>query len=617
MYNVSSAYKLAMTKPIQRHTVRGSIDNVDFTAEDVLGGSLSINNQICEATAVKLGGVYIGELKLTLDRDFALNSFSRGSWTGKQIEVEFGLELADSSIEFVPGFGAYTIDSATWTESGLDIVAYDNMRKLDKTLSVDQSSASAYDWLAYACEQCGIELGMTRLEVEALPNGTELLGLADGNTQETFRDLVSELAAVLCSFATINRDGALVIKTLATHDPIDTISADKRFSGCSFSDFETYYTGLFVTDNETNTTEYYSASGIPDDGLTMNLGANNFLQLGTALARMRIRQAIIDSLALFRTTPFNSGMLGSIAYDLGDILKFEDGIAGDGVITSIMSYTATVNDYIAQGFGENPALTNAQSKNDKDLNGIRNQTTENEVTYYNFANVREITVTPETETTIASITFSAAQLTTVKILHEFIFNIIANLALECSYELKYYLDEELLPYGPYERIAPAITEPQPIDDNREIDITRDFFYILKEVTPNVRHTWEVKIIAHGVESFVIGVDHAHITIEGQRLYSDEYFDGYIEALDIIDTYGVGYLGTDDIYDSAIVSITDAVAESALDEFELCTINNIEVLSISEGSGYLAPHIFMEGGLYLMTESDDYFESEDGIRFVSE
>ena len=42
MYAVSQAYREAMKKPVQRHSIKGTVNGVPFTEENILAGSFSI-----------------------------------------------------------------------------------------------------------------------------------------------------------------------------------------------------------------------------------------------------------------------------------------------------------------------------------------------------------------------------------------------------------------------------------------------------------------------------------------------------------------------------------------------------------------------------------------------
>ena len=179
-------------------------------------------------------------------------------------------------------------------------------------------------------------------------------------------------------------------------------------------------------------------------------------------------------------------------------------------------------------YGENPNLRNAQSATDKDIAGLMNQTSQNEIGYYTFANVSDIEIEPETETQIASVNFTSLQTTTVKIMHEFIMDMVADLSDDCSYELFYYLNGELVGYSPYERLGGLYGAES---GDTEFSITRDFFYILRGVEAGQRHNWTVKIITHGIDTTTINTNHAHVTLEGQRLLGEDAFSGLIEVSD--------------------------------------------------------------------------------------
>ena len=259
-------------------------------------------------------------------------------------------------------------------------------------------------------------------------------------------------------------------------------------------------------------------------------------------------------------------------------------------------------------------------------------TTENEVTFYTYANGTDISIEPEEETTIAALQFTPAQTTTVKIMHEFIFDMLADLEIENGYEIRYYLDEELLAYKPYESLSalkistdipdepeeeqeeePTTTTYEADIDPVELSITRDFYYIIKDVAPNERHTWQVKIITHGIEETTIQRDHAHVTIEGQRLYSDKYFNGYIEVKEDLEIIPLGNLELVAISDSVTVNIQNIGTASASDDLELVAIGSLtaDLSNISEDVT-----IYMEN-LRLASEADEIFRTEDGIRLVIE
>ena len=374
MYSVSQDYLDALDAPIQTYRLTGTVGAVPFTEDNII--SLTIDNQVSEGSEVKLGSVYVGELNAV----FSGLTIARGSWVGKVITLSEGL-LTDADLdtyEDVP-LGVFTIAEAKHTLEGVEVVAYDAMADFDVLFSIDQTYGEPYDLLAIACSSCGVTLGNTQAQIEALPNGTETLYLYPENDIETWRDFVSWIAQTLAAVATINRSGELELRQYSTTSAA-SIDEQHRFSGCSFSDFSVKYTGASCVDIQNNTTRYTYVE--PDNGLTYNLGSNPFLQ---AYGSDALQQNIIDDFATVILVPFSAQMLGGAIYDLCDCLTFTGGVAA-GAVCGVMGYSYTYNGgYRVEGYGSNPALANAQSKTDKDIAGLLSRVAD-EIIYYDYVN---------------------------------------------------------------------------------------------------------------------------------------------------------------------------------------------------------------------------------------
>lgn len=626
MYNVSDAYKAKMLDQIQTHRLVGLLDDTySFSEADVIG--VSYKNQ-CSQKNVALGSVNIGVLKLTLLVDL----LNRGDYYGKKIVLYDGLKIEEESgedvFEDVP-VGVFYIAEAIRTAAGIVITAYDVLSKADKNLTIDQTSGTLFYFCKYIESETGAVFGMTQEECEALPNGTEVISPYEDNDMTTFRDLMSAVAQMVGGFAYAERDGTWKIRSFDNVSVI-TIPKARRMSGTEISDFESYYDYVSYVDVQTNMVKVIGEG----DGLVMKLGNQPFLQYGTPEAVTRRVENIVAVVKQMVYTPFKASMLPAfIALDLGDVVELEDDYSGDTTSGAIMLAQWTYNKaYKVQCFGDNPNLRDAQSRTDKDISGIINQTTQNEVTYYNFANLEPIQFGSDQEVTIAQLHFTAAQQTTVKIMHEFIMEMLRDLSLQGSYEIRYYLDEERVNYSPYESLSPLIittpipdpeesgggTEPIRADiDPIESTITRDFFYILRDIQPGIRHSWEVRILTHGIEETTIDINHAHITLEGQRLYGDKYFDGYIDAKDILTAVSIGALGVVSVGDDVYVGFDPAVHPVCEDDFVEVEIGSMSLVQIEEPEGVLAPHIFMEGGLFICAENGQILCAENGERFITE
>ena len=412
MYSVSNAYKADMKQPIQRFSIRGTIGSKSFTADNIIGGTFSITNSCADNDEIILGAAYIGELRATF-RNISINRYE---WVGKKIipihqriipPAEVG---EDPTVEEVP-LGVYTIAEATWSVEGVSVVAYDNMSKLDKAAQFNSTSGTAYAILTAICEECGLTLGMTQAEVEALPNGTQLFGCYPENDIETYRDMIAWLAQALGSVVLVDRLGQIVLKAYGMTE-VDTITASNRFDSSSFSGYITRYSGVSVVDIASKQTRYYGTDY--DVYLTMNLGANPFLQYGTKSTRETMARAILDSIAAVAYVPFNATMLGDPAYDLMDVLVQSGGIGDTDKAFCIQRYSwSLTNGYNAEGVGKDPDLANAKSKSDKQIQGLLNSTSQNLIQYYFYENAEEIEVGNGSTARIVDLWFSSLKATVV------------------------------------------------------------------------------------------------------------------------------------------------------------------------------------------------------------
>lgn len=619
MFNVSEAYRAKMLDQIQTHRLVGLLDDTySFTEANVIG--VSYKNQ-CSQKNVALGSVNIGVLKLTLLVDL----LDRGDYYGKKIVLYDGLKIEEESgedvFEDVP-VGVFYIAEAIRTAAGIVITAYDVLSKTDKNLTIDQTSGTLYYFCKYIESETGASFGMTQEECEALPNGSEVLSPYEDNDMTTFRDLMSAIAQMVGGFAYADRLGTWKLRSF---DNVSVIRIPKarRMSGTEISDFDSYYDFVSYVDAQTKIVKVIGEG----DGLVMKLGNQPFLQYGTPEAITRRVENIVAVVKQMVYTPFKASMLPAfIALDLGDVIELEDDYSGETSSGAVMLASWTYNkSYKVQCYGDNPNLRDAQSRTDKDISGIISQTVQNEVTYYNFANLEPIQFGSDQEVTIAQLYFTAAQQTTVKIMHEFIMEMLRDLSLQGSYEIRYYLDEERVNYSPYESLSPLIITtdvPTPEEESGggtvpiradiepiESTITRDFFYVLRDIQPGIRHSWEVRILTHGIEETTIDINHAHITLEGQRLYGEEHFDGYVEAKDMLDLLPVGGLGLVAMSegtgaDSPKVIVNNVIINQASDNINLMNIAGMDMISLDDAVTILMEYIA------LSTEDGDDFMTED-------
>ena len=546
MYPTSNDYKIAVTKNARAHKLTGTVNGHNFDGADVIRNTFVVKNQFCPATAIQLGGVYIGELDLTFTKTFADTMNLRGSWKGKTITASIGVELAGGAFEYIP-MGVYTIADANWVDAGLQIVAYDVMGELDKVLTFDTTTGTIGDFLALIAQECDVVFDMTAEDIAALVNSDQILSIYPGSPMETFRDLLSQLCIVCASYATATRDGKLVIRPLPdTSTSVRTIPATLRYS-TSFRDYTSFYTQLNVTNMEDNTVSVYVNDN--PNGLIMDIGGNPFLQYGIQSVVAARRQAIIDAIEPFEATPFAVSILPDPSLDLGDVITFTGGI-GQGAVGCIMSIVHKADCTIIEGYGENPAAAGVSSLTDKAIAAASGQNKANELTYYTYVNAESKTI-DTTETSLYSINFSASQRTTVEWWHELKLLVDLDGGASQALTLAYYLDGELQDYDPVDTWS--------VDGYHMVRLGGWF----KDVTPSVPHTFEVKAVVDGGTA-TIGIEDLHVLLKGQAMNASDKFDGTITLTDEITPFLLGRL---------IASLTESTVTLDLHRPLAVTVND--------------------------------------------
>lgn len=239
--------------------------------------------------------------------------------------------------------GVFYVADANRALYSIRIEAYDGMLKFNADLpTMDTASRSAYKWLQWACDACGVELGMTAKQVKSLPNGTRSFVYADvTDAVDTYRDLIGQLAAVLGCVALMDRQGKLVLSRVG-QSAVAEVTPSDRFSS-EYEDTQSRYTGLQAQYKAKAVQEYFkNVGGLEDNGLVIDLGANPFLQISNSSARTTAIQNIIDSVAESPFTPFEAQIPNHPEYDLLDVLSFTGGHA-QGSTAPITSISRVIN----------------------------------------------------------------------------------------------------------------------------------------------------------------------------------------------------------------------------------------------------------------------------------
>lgn len=398
MYPVSDAYINQIKSPVIRSRVIGTIGGVSFTDRNILDGSFSITNQCSGNEQVQIGQVYIGELNITL---MGVN-LERYTLDGLEIMPIYQL-WTSVGFESIP-MGHYYVGEANHIASGIVIKAYDAMSKFDKPCAISTTVGSPYQLASLACNACFVSLATTAAEFTTFANGQRQLTMyANGTDIKTWRDFLSWVAQSCGCFVTCDRNGAVVFRAYG-HEVVETVETTQRFQGASFSDFTTKYTGIYVTNAADNTMAYYNVA--PDDGLTYSLGANPFLQYGTEEAQTAMRREVLSSLTRIRYVPFKVELVDDPRYDLGDVLSMPEGIGDADALFCVTKYVWNYHKGMTlEGVGKNPALATAQSKTDKNIQGLASRISDDTLHYYDFVNAIDFRILDGTTEEIIHLDF--------------------------------------------------------------------------------------------------------------------------------------------------------------------------------------------------------------------
>ena len=404
MYPVSEAFLQAVQGNTRKYYWTGKITTAGgveylFDQEDIVKGSGYITAQCCGNSEIELGAVYAAEMGISLFLDI-----DRYTLEDAEVELSYHLRLASGAYETVP-MGIFEVSEANRTVHVLELKAYDRMLRFDRAFNGFETIGTAYGMMALCSTACGVELAQTQAEIEALPNGSELLSIYPENDIETYRDVLYFTAQVLGGFFCINRAGKLEFRQYGETSVMEILQKH-RFSS-SFSDFVTRYTAVSSTNLRTQTSEYYALE--TDDGLTMNLGVNPLLQFGLEETRAELCGNILDALSKVNYVPFDSDTIGNPALDLGDVLTFSGGQADARQITCVTSFTVKIGGRQSlKCVGKNPRLSQAKSKNDKNISGLLNQIEAGKIGIHTFTNAFEYTI-GETDVRIISIEFASKE----------------------------------------------------------------------------------------------------------------------------------------------------------------------------------------------------------------
>ena len=575
MYPVSEAFLQAVQGNTRKYYWSGKITTAggvvhSFDQEDIVKGSGYITAQCCGNSEIELGAVYAAEMGISLFLDI-----DRYTLEDAEVELSYHLRLASGAYETVP-MGIFEVSEANRTVHVLELKAYDRMLRFDRAFNGFETIGTAYGMMALCGTACGVELAQSQAEIEALPNGSELLSIYPENDIETYRDVLYFTAQVLGGFFCINREGKLEFRQYG-NTPVMEILQKHRFSS-SFSDFVTRYTAVSSTNLRTQTAEYYALE--EDDGLTMNLGINPLLQFGLEETRAELCRNILTALAVVNYVPFDSDTIGNPALDLGDVLTFSGGQADSQQITCVTSFTVKIGGRQSlKCVGKNPRLSQAKSKNDKNISGLLNQIEAGKIGIHTFTNASAYTL-GETNVRIISIEFASKEENHAQFFGQVVVDVVADtvertanangtivvpfpataadsgtdtnadsteggaaedsteVSVDVSLPVTWTEDGKVICYVTFELNDAEILLHRPVETWHSGKHILSLYYPIENVVPNITNTFNVYLrMENG--SGTVGIGDCIASISGQAMAAAAAWDGKITIEESAGLFAIG------------------------------------------------------------------------------
>ena len=580
MYPVSDAFLRAVRSNTRKYFWTGTIVTkggmtYEFGAKEIVKGSGYISRQCCGSTEIELGTVYAAEMGITL-----LSDIDRYTLEDAQVTLVFHLVLADDSVEDVP-MGVFEVSEANRLAKCLELKAYDFMLRFDKSFNGFETVGTAYDFIALCCKRCKVEFANKRAEIDAMPNGGVTLSVYTENDIETCRDVLFYVAQVLGGFFIINREGKLELRKYGK-DPVMKVEQRHRFSS-SFSDFITRYTAVSSTNKQTQIAEYYALDS--DNGLTMNLGVNPFLQFGLKETREMLCRNILTDLSVIRYVPFDSDIIGNPALDPGDVLTFTGGQADEGQITCITSIRQKIGGKQSlKCVGKNPRLAQAKSRNDKNISGLLNQIEDNAKTgkigIHTFTNASAHEI-GQTRVKLVSIQFASSEENHMQFFAQVVVDVAADpversaeasgtvvipfpggsgsgtgsaddtsggadagsgsgseVSVDVSLPVKWQEDGQAVCHVVFEFNNEEIMEHCPVETWHSGKHILSLYYPIEKIVANYTNTFNVYLwMENG--SGTVDVGDCIASVSGQAMAAGEAWDGKLEVEDYTTRFAIG------------------------------------------------------------------------------
>lgn len=210
MRNVTTKFKQLLSQNKRNYINSLNITLADNTQlnvanDNIMDGGLDVDDAVSQDNEfTALGSTIVGSCNVIL-YDIT-EKYSDYDFLNAKVVVKTNLYGADSSDLIT--FGTYTVDSATYSESSVNLTLLDNMCQFDReyaSYNIYTSSTTLFDIVTDACTKCGVlyDSSMTNF-----PNKDFVVPQAPKDDC-TYREVIGWCATLAGCFARMTSDGKL------------------------------------------------------------------------------------------------------------------------------------------------------------------------------------------------------------------------------------------------------------------------------------------------------------------------------------------------------------------------------------------------------------------------
>ena len=651
MYETSQAYKTAIRSNSRPYdTVYGTVYFPDETTLTVNSSimptnAITISSQVIDGDELMFGGVFSNELKLSLitDKD-------RYAFFDAKIELFYKIEIAEDTFEEIP-LGVFTVADADRPHDIVNLTAYDNMTMLDGSIGGNVISGTLWEIFQRIKLDTTMDLAFTEEDLQDFPNYEYSLEASQDRGINTYRDICKMICQMLGCFGYADREGRLALKKFSTTPDLALTSGD--WYSCVPADYLTHYVGLSIT----STSGVYSTSS-PDPlevGSIMIIEDAPAWDLGSEASLRERTTELFTYLHSIDYTPCELDMPSDASFDCGDMLALtlRDGTTINTIITSMEWKFHSGMSISSEGI--NPYLSQEAMIDNSGQRIINQAVAKSKLQFVHFTNpssrvigdtetglVAEVEFTPTADTDalfVATILVDADVSDTTTTTTETVSvpitvtdqqgqpAVITDLQGnpltvtgtatntytyardgKCDVSIFYKLNGLRVPNENDPYIAVEELE------NGQHIIT--LAYPLTALLAWQRYEWQIYMTVGG-GTISIPANTVKASLFGQEINIVDRFDGRIRVEDEINLINLGKLGIISVSDNVTINITGGAFISVSDDVSLYNISNVTPLNLYEGTGELAPQIFLQGGHRITTDDGDYITTDDGDRLITD